>query len=225
MLLILVHALLVYARHWARLFGQAAERGIALLAHCCGSAQASFVLSHFTRGILRAIALQRVLSARAVGEPAGNAAGAASGMPRKRTPPAGRHSVSGASHDQLTALPTLRQLEAAISRRPVEDVIDDISRDLGAAFSLCDIRFGNALRDMAAAYRDTLRSFLHECRQREAAVADAPRRILPFALPPQKPGAIRYIVGCLGVQQPVCGFPFTAAPFGAAIAGAQPPGT
>ncbi|HET8995058.1 MAG TPA: hypothetical protein VFN42_00175, partial [Acetobacteraceae bacterium] len=112
---------------------------------------------------------------------------------------------------------------AAIRRQPVEAAIDAIRHDLGVCFSLCGARFGNALHDMAAAHRDTLATVFHPFPQRETAVADAPARNATFALPPQKPDAIRYILGCLGAQQPVCGFPVMASPLGVATAGAQPP--
>jgi hypothetical protein len=221
-LLIQVQVLLVYARHLRGLLAQVAERGFSLAAQCFGSVQAAFVLTNLTRGILRAIALERVLLARTGGEP-----DAAAGKPRKRMPQAARQSASRAqrpSRDRVLGLPTLRQLEAAIRRRPVESAIDEIRHDLGVSFSLCEARFGNALRDMVVAYRDSLASVFKQCLPRAADAAGAPERDLAFDLPPRKPDAIRYIVGWfIDAQQPVCGLPFTASPVGAATAGAQPP--
>ena len=202
-LLLLVQVLLVYARHLIDLLNQAAERGCLLLARCFGTAQAGFVLTSLSRGILRAIALERVLLAPAGGQPAGGQP--AGGQPATgerdpdRTPrtriacatqPSGprppRH-----PQDRCPGLPTLRQLEAAIRRQPVEAAIDDIRHDLGVCFSLCEARFGSALHDMAAGYRDTLANAFHPIPRRDMAVADAPsgspplpchhRNPMPFA--------------------------------------------
>ncbi|HET8995649.1 MAG TPA: hypothetical protein VFN42_03190, partial [Acetobacteraceae bacterium] len=100
-LLLLWQVLLVYARHLLGLLRQAGERGLALLARGFGSMQASFVLTNLTRGILRAIALERVLLARAAGTQAGGSQ--AGGQPdpaasnaRKRTPRAPRQAATEA---------------------------------------------------------------------------------------------------------------------------------
>lgn len=221
-LLIQLQVLLVYARHLLGFLAQVAERGFSLVARCFGSVQVAFVLTNLTRGILRAIALERVLLTRTGGEP-----DPVANKPRRRMPQAARQSASHAprpSADRIPGLPTLRQLEAAIRRRPVESAVDEIRHDLGVSFSLCEARFGNALRDMIATHRDSLSNVFRECLPRAAVTAGTAERQPACDFPPQKPDVIRYIVGWfIGAQQPVCGFPFTASPAGAAIDGAQPP--
>ena len=228
-LLIQLQVLLVYARHLIDTLAWQANRGVALIAQCFGSAQAGLVLTHLASGILRAIALERVLLAQAAGQPP-----ALPRQPRKRRlqplhpdapQPAGRQpSAPPPAPTQFPVLPTLRQLEAAIRRRPADRAVEAICHDLGLAFSLCEARFGNALRDMIAAYRGNLAKIFQQFPGRAAAVAAAPEPNVLFDCPPQKPDAIRYIVGCfIGARQLVCGFPFTAPPVTAATAGAQPP--
>lgn len=232
-LLILLQVLLVYARHLLNMLEHQAQRSFARLARSFGSAQAGFVLTNLASGILRAIALERVLLAQAGGASAGGQPAAR--QSRKRTPPAAQQAAQQAAPRQparprpaqadanrLPGLPTLRQLQAAISRRPVDSVIGDITHHLSVAFSLCEARFGGALRDAIAAYRGTVSGFANESLRQKASAADMPKPTSACDDPAQKPGAIRYTVGFLRAE-PGCAFSFTTPPAAALTAGAQPP--
>ncbi|HET8997597.1 MAG TPA: hypothetical protein VFN42_13090 [Acetobacteraceae bacterium] len=230
-LLVLLQILLVYARHLRDTLARLAQRSVAHLARGFGSAQAGFVLTALTRGLLRAIALEHVLLAQAGGQPGPPAAS----KPRTRRPrpaqpnaqqtasqqPAGSHPAPEAA-DRLPILPTLRQLQAAIRRHPIDSAIDDITRDLGVAFSLCEARFGNALRDAMAAYRGIVCGMSDEFPRQDAPAAAPPDQPTALHVPARKHGAIRYTVGFLRAE-PGCAFPFTPASAAAAKAGAQSP--
>src|SRR5487761_2581401 len=69
--LVLVRILLEYGRHLAEtLEHRAAARSFSVIARYFGTARVPFLLARLSRGILRAMALERVLLARAARRPA-----------------------------------------------------------------------------------------------------------------------------------------------------------
>jgi len=161
-LLHVVQSLLEYGRHLADTLSlRATHPSFTSIAVCFGTANVSVILAQVQRGILRAIALERVLIARAkrgrdvactvpgylkfvpisellaapVPDPAESkpvARKAATGTtPRAPTEP----------YDPRLDTRTIEQFEAQIRRRPIGRTIVDICLDLGAMPGLCGTIF------------------------------------------------------------------------------------
>src|SRR6185312_11222446 len=141
-----IHVLLVYARHLSlTLDSRAARWGFSVFAQFFGTARLPVIRARLARGILRIMALQRVLLSRAMRGRDTDFSGPRERTPHKPKPPAPpaldgvapptpqkrvRRRYADTVPD-LDHLPTLAELEKEIRRRQIGATIADICRDLG----------------------------------------------------------------------------------------------
>ncbi|HTI81655.1 MAG TPA: hypothetical protein VL614_14505 [Acetobacteraceae bacterium] len=157
---VLLHAariLLDYGRH---LIDTVRHRATApdfnAIAACFGTENLSTILAHLNRGILRAVALERVLLARA-------ATGRDIDFVERRVPTpeteratetpsaqrrAPRSSRLAGQDDPELFMPTLQDLERQARRRPIGRSILDICLDLAVVPGFCHGQFWNELFDI-----------------------------------------------------------------------------
>src|SRR5487761_2237160 len=198
--LTLLHILLAYGRHLAAtLEHRAAARGFSVIAQFFGTARVPAILARLSRGILRVMALERVLLARAA-----RGRDLAFLQPRRRP-------ETDAAPDPAN-LPTLEQLEKEIRRRPVGRTIADICRDLAISPSLCEGSFWNALFEAITWYRGNLPKLVKDFRRREAAFEPELNDDPNLGLPEQTRDGIRRMLGFFIGQPPVTPFWVPAPP-------------
>ena len=219
--LVIVRILLEYGRHLtATLEHRAAARSFSVIAQFFGTARVPVILARLSRGILRAMALERVLLARAARgrdlvffQPRWRAERAAPPPapqpPAEQTPPKPRPVRA-----ELPEFPTLEQLQADIRRRPIGHAIADICRDLGVSPSLCESRFNTVLYQAIAWYRGNFPKYYKEIRSREIEFAAEWDRDGTRALdwPEQTRDGIRRILGFFIGEEPVSPFPPSVPP-------------
>ncbi|HET8996542.1 MAG TPA: hypothetical protein VFN42_07735 [Acetobacteraceae bacterium] len=210
--LTILHFLLAYGRHLsATLEQRATQRGFPLIARYFGTARVQFILARLSRGILRAMALERVLLARAArgrdlrARPPGecrkprakppDTQGTAEAEQQKKARPAGRPDPDAAL--DLASLPSIEQLEAEIRRHPIGRALADICCDLGISSTLCDSRFGTVIYNAISWYRGNFGKYYQEIRKREAAFLDEldQDRSFRFDWPEQHPEAAHRFLG------------------------------
>jgi hypothetical protein len=188
-LLHVISVLLRHGRHLAEtLKDRAAAPGFTCIAACFGTASLPVILAHLHRGILRAVALERVLLARAASGRDLNSV-----APRIRTttrPPASAdqspeskaaspppqipvprptRSLLGCDHPADFHTPTLEQLEAQVRRRLIGRTIVDICLDLAVVPGFCTGAFWNELFDLTRCYGGSIASMVQERWRREQA--------------------------------------------------------
>jgi hypothetical protein len=168
-LLHVVHILLGYGRHLIdTVRRRSATPNFNALAACFGTANLSTIIAHLNRGILKCLALERILLARAAtgrdidyverssptmqelldrmdAPPEPAAAARPFPAERKRAP---RPSRPAGWNDPELYMPTLEELERQMRRRPIGRIILDISLDLAVVPTLCHPAFWNALFDI-----------------------------------------------------------------------------
>jgi hypothetical protein len=153
-LLHVVRILLGYGRHLAdTVRDRAAAPGFPAIAACFGTLDLSVIFARLRRGMLRAVALERVLLARAArGRDVPfarsrvrtrNEQPAPAGAPANRQPVA-RKPARWAFDFQTV---TLKELERQVRRRPIGRTIADICLDLAVVPGLCTGTFWNQLFD------------------------------------------------------------------------------
>jgi hypothetical protein len=187
-LLRVVRVLLGYGRHLAdTVRDRAAAPAFSAIAACFGTASLSVIGAHLQRGILRALALQRVLLACAAAgrdlefaEPrirnretapapadAARDQAAAAPVPRPAASPPMRRSSRDDPANFHT--PTLEQLEREVRRRPLGRTIVDICLDLAVVPGLCTGAFWNELFDLIRSHGGSIVTLVLERRRREQA--------------------------------------------------------
>ncbi|HVC62261.1 MAG TPA: hypothetical protein VND19_18095 [Acetobacteraceae bacterium] len=188
-----VRTLLGYGRHLTDTAQQrAAAPNFASIAVCFGTARLAAILAHLNRGILRALALERVLLARAASgrdvaivqrrrpdavppasvEPqavpdAGQSVDPAAAPAAHKA--AARPSRPAGWNDPELFMPTLEELEADVRRRPIGHTIVAICLDLGVVPGFCTGPFWNTLFEIMRCFGGSLASMLQERSRREAA--------------------------------------------------------
>jgi hypothetical protein len=213
-----VRILLGYGRHLAdTLEHRAAARGFSVIAQCFGTAKVSVIIAHLYRGIMRAVALERVLLARAaIGRdlttqrPRTDAPREAPPTPEPGTEPqaalasatrtAARPRAHPASPDaplDFAHLPTMAQLEAEVRRRPIGRVIAEICQHLGVAPRLCAGGFWNDIFDAPRCHRGNLVRLSDEMRCREVRFEQELDRQPSLGRPEEGREAIRGVLGFL----------------------------
>jgi hypothetical protein len=226
-LLRVVRVLLGYGRHLADTVGdRAAAPGFAALAACFGTASLSVIQAHLQRGILRAVALQRVLLARAA--TGHDVRFAAPRIRRTHSAPA----PADAAHGRVAALPTLclpapplvrragrddaadfdiptsEQLEREVRRRPLGRTIVDICLDFAVVPGLCTGAFWNELFDLIRHHGGSIATLvLERCRREQAFDHEQDRHPAPgcdHASPRRE--TIRGLLGFFIGEQPVAPF-------------------
>jgi hypothetical protein len=180
-----VSILLDYGRHLlATVHRRATAPTFPTIAACFGTANLPTILAHLNRGILRAIALQRFLLARAeTGRdismvtrrtrthatppaPADPQAEPSADQPAtpKTTP---RPSLPPGSHDPELFMPTQEDLDRQVRRRAVGRTITEICRDLAVVPGLCTPAFWNALFELMHYFGGNVGALMREKSHRE----------------------------------------------------------
>ena len=208
-----VRILLGYGRHLA---GTAKDRSASTdfnaVAACFGTGRLDAILAHVQRGILRAIALERVLLARAArgqdirlaapsracaamtpatpADPPAEAPAARKPTPLPSRPPGW--------NDPQRYMPTLEELEAQVRRRPIGRTLVEICLDLAVAPSFCTGPFWNELFDHIRLHGGSLAALMREKVRREEAFAREQDRKLGSNWDWQEMGreALRRVLGC-----------------------------
>jgi hypothetical protein len=187
-LLGVVRVLLGYGRHLAgTVRHRASAPSFTTIAACFGTIELSVIFAHLHRGILRALALQHVLLARAdrghdvdfvrarirARDP--SPAPADRAADQRPTPPtarkAARRPPRRSPWDDIDDFhtPTLAQLEAQVRRRPLGRTIVDICLDLAVVPGFCTGPFWNELFDAIRCHGGSIASLMRErCKREEA---------------------------------------------------------
>ena len=241
-LLRVVHVLLTYGRHLAGTVGhRVSAPGFAAIAACFGTANLSLILAHLHRGILRAVALQRVLLARAArgrdirlahrrirtGNTApapADAQQAANPTSRTATPPPTQRTSRSAFPDLHT--PTLQELEQQVRRRPLGRTLVDICLDLAVVPGFCTGALWNQLFDVMQGYGGSIAAMTRERRRREQAYHQQQDRTPNprWRWPDFHRHMLRQALGFFIGEQPALPFPPSAVlPPAAAAAATGPP--
>ena len=190
-LLLFARYLLGYGRHLVDTIRQrAAAPNFNAIAACFGTSNVTTILAHLNRGILRCIALERVLLARAatgrdipfierhtwttlLPEP-DPAPDAPPEPPAAQPLPAARRHALRASRpagwdDPEFFMPTLEDLERQIRRQPIGRVFLAISLDLAVVPGLCHSEFWSALFDIMTHFGSGVNKLMQQkARRREA---------------------------------------------------------
>ena len=236
--LTVLRILLAYGNHLlATLELRAFQRSFATIAQCFGTARLPVIIARLTRGIRRAMALQRVLLARAasgndlVPEPPASyrpsrerSSAAANGRPRNTSDPAVRPDPE--EQPDLDTIPTIAQLEAEIRDQSVGQVIADICRDLGVSPFRCEQRFAAALHDAITRYGGNHLDLCGDMLNRKIDLLAELERIRDPDLDWPKnddPDTVRRVVGFFVGEEPVCPFPAAVSPGSVEAVAAAPP--
>jgi hypothetical protein len=172
-LLYVVRILLEYGRHLAAtLESRAARPGFSLIARSFGTANLPVILAHLTRGIMRAIALQSLLLKRAatgrdleIKPPRPPSPRAASQVEGSAEEQSRQMIAERAEHDAPLdpgRLPTMKQIEAEVRRRPFGRTIADICRDFGVIPAFCTRDFWDAVMLALACYDGSMLKLLDD---------------------------------------------------------------
>jgi hypothetical protein len=222
-ILSIIAILAEYGRHLAdTIEHRAVWRGFATIAQFFGTAALPVILARIRRGIMRAVALERVLLERAArgrdlvflapreysrrqAQPAAPpppepAAGSAAGPQPAALRPARR--IGPDEPLTLDALPSMEQLEAEIRRRPLGCTIAAICRDLGAAPTLCAGPFWSRLFDAIRCYRGSVNVVL-EMRRREKRFDKEHWKHPNLALPEESREGVRRVLGFFIGEPPI----------------------
>jgi hypothetical protein len=182
-----VGILLGYGRHLlATVNHRAAAPTFPRIAACFGTANLPTILAHLNRGIMRAIALQYMLLARAetgrdinivtrrvrTDEPS-----PAPTDPQPEQPAAQpaahkaakRPSLPPGSDNPELFMPTLEELERQVRRRAVGRTITDICSDLAVVPGLCTPAFWNGLFEIMHYFGGSVETLMREKTHREQA--------------------------------------------------------
>ena len=243
-ILLLVRVLTAYGRHLADTIEHGTVwRGFATVAQFFGTANLAVIVPHIHRGIMRAVALERVLLERAkhgrdlvILAPRVRASRtpqpAAAPQPDRGPQPAdappaakpARRPARTLADELLTFdnMPTMAQLEAEARRRPFGRTLVEICRDLGISPGLCTGPFWNQLFAAIRSYRGSLGNVVLEMRRREKQLDKDSWKYPKLGLPEYTREGIQRALGFLIGEPPVDAFrptPPVIAPIVAAATG------
>ncbi len=201
---VVLHAVGILLEYGTHLIDTVRQRATApnfdAIAACFGTGNLTTILAHLNRGILRAMALQRVLLARATtgrdidvierhtcttlapdADPAEDTQPEPQAIrlvcPRKRTPAPSR--PTGWDDPELF-MPTLEDLERQLRRRPVGRTILDICLDLAVVPGFCHSAFWNELFDLMNCFSGSIDKLMRQkTRRREAFAEEQDRKPNP----------------------------------------------
>ena len=231
----LLHILLDVGFHLSEtLEHRAAARGFATIGQFFGTARTPEILARIMRGVLRLVALQRVLLERAScgrdlpefkppGEraeprPPGEPAVQPETKEKKRRGPRPNPNAV----PDLDDLPSLEEFEAEVRRRPIGRTLADICRDLGVSPAFCTREMWNALFfAIHHNHGNVGKLYLDFCRRREAFIPEW-NADMHLGLPEQMPDGIRRAVG-FRIGEPPAVPEWVTLPPGWADRFAQPP--
>ncbi|HTI82068.1 MAG TPA: hypothetical protein VL614_16580 [Acetobacteraceae bacterium] len=187
---VILHAariLLDYGRHLIDTVRQRATApNFEAIAACFGTGNLSTILAHLNRGILRAVALERVLLARAATgqdidfverrihttKALPTPAAAPDPLPIRK-----RASRPTGWDDPELFMPTLEDLERQVRRRPIGRTIHDICLDLAVVPGFCHSAFWNELFDIMTWFGGRVDRLMHQkARRREAFANEQDRK-------------------------------------------------
>ena len=234
-----LHVLLVYGRHLSLTLDRRATRwGFSVFAQFFGTARLPIIRARLASGILRIMALQRVLLSRAVRGKDTDFSGRRERTPPKPKPPAAdsetttpppvrqkrpRRIYEDTTPD-LDNLPTLKQLEAEIRRRQIGATLCDICRDLGIVPNLCDGNFWFALMRQIMWCRGNLRKMVNDLHRRQAVFESELRPTPPLCIPEITREGIQRMLGFfIGERWPVMPDPYDAPPGMRVLTATRPP--
>lgn len=243
-LLHVVRILLGYGRHLAETVkDRAAAPSFTSIAACFGTADLAVIIAHLHRGILRAVALERVLLARAASgrdvdfvearsrvaarqpAPADAAANQPAAAPAARTAASRPSRCSRRDDPADFHIPTLEELEAQVRRRPLGRTIVDICLDLAVVPGFCTGPFWNALFDTMRWYGGSVTILMQERLRREEAFEQeqdrSPTRSWDWL--DQSREKIRQVLGFFIGEEPADPFGLSPAPGAPAAAVATGP--
>jgi len=228
-----VRILLGYGRHLlATVRHRAAAPTFPAIAACFGTANLSTIQAHLNRGILRAIALERFLLARA-------AAGRDIAMVTRRTrteepPPAPtdtqpeqpteqpakpkaapRPSPPSGRDDPEFFMPTLQDLERQVRRRAIGRTIAEICNDLAVVPGFCTPAFWNHLFEVMHYFGGDVRTVMRKKAHRvQAFIREQDKKLdSTWEWMRLKPDEIRHVLGFFIGEPPVDPFAEALAPY------------
>jgi hypothetical protein len=182
-----VGILLGYGRHLrATVQHRAAAPTFPAIAACFGTANLATIIAHLNRGIMRAIALQNMLLARAetgrdinivTRRTRTDEAPPAPTDPQPEQPAAQpavpkapkRPSLPPGSGDPELFMPTLEELERQVRRRAVGRTIADICSDLAVVPGFCTPAFWNGLFEIMHYFGGSVETVMREKTRRQQA--------------------------------------------------------
>jgi len=195
-----VRILLGYGRHLAETAPhRAASTDFNAVAACFGTGRLCAIMAHLQRGLLRAMALERVLLARAArgrdigcvaasehvtatayqaagpadppAEPAGSPADPPAEQPTEAqvARKAARRSRPAGWNNPELFMPTLEELEAQVRRRPLGRTLVEICLDLAVVPGFCTGAFWNELFDSIRLHGGSVATLMQEKLRREEA--------------------------------------------------------
>ncbi len=185
LLLHAAHTLLAYGIHLRdTICRRATAPNFGAIAACFGTANLTTILAHLNRGIQRAAALERMLVIRAAtgrdidvverrihvppSPPAASDAPTPQAATCKLTPRASR--PTGWNNPELF-MPTIRDLERQIRRRPLGRTIFDICLDLAVVPGFCTGEFWNELFEIMHVFGGNVAALMQQKSRREQAFA------------------------------------------------------
>jgi hypothetical protein len=226
-----------YGRHLAdTLSDRAAAPSFLALAACFGTLDLAVIAARLRRGILRAVALERVLLARAArrrdiafarcrfrtrGTQPAAVGAAADRQPAKRKPaPCPPRRALADFHT-----PTLEELERQVRRRPLGRTIADICLDLAVVPGFCTGPFWNELFDAIHWHGGSLGTMLRERYHREQAFHRQQDRspVQGWDFFDQRRNTLRQVLGFFIGEPPVLPSPPSATIAPPATASTGPP--
>ena len=227
-----------YGRHLAEtLEHRAVWSGFATIAQFFGTASLPVILAHIQRGLMRAVALERMLLRRAArgrdlmplarrrrarraaepaAPPAEPAPAEAAAPPPAEAPPAQQQAARPVRRSvpeaplTLETLPSMAQLDAEVHRCPVGQSIVAICRDFGISPSLCEGSFWNRVFMAIHHYRGNVSNVVLEMQRREKQFDKDHWKHPDLPLPEQTREGIRRVLGFRIGETPVD--PFRPAP-------------
>jgi len=234
----IVHILATYGRHLAdTIQRRSVRRGFATIAQFFPTAKVSVILAHIFRGIMRAVALERLLLQRAASGrdllvftppddtlDAANPAvppwpDAAFGSNAPPTQPSAPQTPTRRPTREpfpqapltLDSLPSMRQVEAEVRRHPVGRTLLAICNDLGVAPILCSNAMWESLYRAFAQYRGSFDRWFKEMRRRQKRYVEQEVDANPnLGWPGETRDAVRKTLGFVVGEPPVD--PFFASP-------------
>ena len=210
-----------YGRHLlATIEHRALSRGFATIAQFFGTPSLGVILPHIHRGIMRAVALERILLERArrgrdlVPTPRGRAsppaeppappppesAAEASAAPQPKPPLSRRRSPE----QPLTFdnMPSMADIEKQVRRRADGRTVADICRDLGVSPGLCLAPFWTMLFGAIHWYRGSVGHLIRDMRKREKQLDREDWKHPNIGLPEETKEGIRRVLGFLIGEPP-----------------------
>ena len=226
-MLVIVRILAEYGRHLAETLEQRSVlRGFATIAQYFGTPAVPVILAHINRGLLRAVALERMLLMRArsgcdlsvlaprphaprkppaAGQPPDGTPTAeqASAPPETAAAPVSRRRSGRNTPPMGDARPSVRQIDAEVRRRAPGQSIVDICLDFGVSPGLCAGPFWNQVFTAIHWYRGSFNVIMGELRRRQKQLDKEGWKYPTLGLPEETREGCRQVLGFFIGETPV----------------------